>query len=428
MRFLLITLIVHAPDPLTGRQKSTTERLREVTGNALLAEELGFDGFGVGERHERPFISSAPPVVLSHVAALTSRIRLFTAVTTLSLLDPVRAYEDYATLDHLSGGRLELIIGKGNGSAQRDLFAVTPQDQWDRNAESYQIFRQIWENPAVTAAPRFRPALHEAEVWPRPLQQPIRIWHGSATSRESVDLAARYGDPLFSANVTNPVQPYAELVRYYRERWAHYGHDPGGLVVGAGTAGYYAARNSQEALAVYRPIWEAQRAFQQRLGLPRVFTGFDDFVARSSALIGSPQQVIDKVHRYHEELGHSVMHLHADAGGLTEAQHRESLQLFQSDIAPVLRRDIPGPAWPAADVPAERRGRLGTVRRPPCPPPRSPSWTWCRSARARSPPPRCVTALTWPSGPSSSGTRATGSPSITSTRAWPAPPRRWCSR
>ncbi|MFI5066006.1 MAG: LLM class flavin-dependent oxidoreductase, partial [Streptosporangiales bacterium] len=152
MRFLLITLIVHAPDPLTGQQKSTTARFREVTGNAVLAEELGFDGFGVGERHERPFISSAPPVVLSHVAALTSRIRLFTAVTTLSLLDPVRAYEDYATLDHLSGGRLELIIGKGNGSAQRGLFAVTPQDQWDRNAESYQIFRQIWENPAVTAA------------------------------------------------------------------------------------------------------------------------------------------------------------------------------------------------------------------------------------------------------------------------------------
>ena len=352
MRFLLITLIVHAPDPLTGRQKSTTARFREVTGNAVLAEELGFDGFGVGERHERPFISSAPPVVLGHVAALTSRIRLFTAVTTLSLLDPVRAYEDYATLDHLSGGRLELIIGKGNGSAQRELFAVTPEDQWDRNAESYQIFRQIWDNPAVTAAPRFRPALHEAEVWPRPLQQPIRIWHGSATSRESVDLAARYGDPLFSANVTNPVQPYAELVRYYRERWAYYGHDPAGLVVGAGTAGYYAARNSQQALAVYRPLWEAQRAFQQRLGLPRVFTGFDDFVARSSALIGSPQQVIDKVHRYHEQLGHSVMHLHADAGGLTEAQHRESLELFQSDIAPVLRRDIPGPAWPAAEVPA----------------------------------------------------------------------------
>jgi alkanesulfonate monooxygenase SsuD/methylene tetrahydromethanopterin reductase-like flavin-dependent oxidoreductase (luciferase family) len=350
MKFLAITLIVHAPDPITGVQKSTTGRFREVIGNALLAEELGFDGFGVGERHERPFISSSPPVTLSHIAALTSRIRLFTAVTTLSLLDPVRAYEDYATLDHLSDGRLELIIGKGNGAAQRELFSVTPEDQWDRNAESYEIFRQIWRNPTVTATPRFRPPLRDAEVWPRPLQQPIRIWHGSATSRESVDLAARYGDPLFSANVTNPIEPYAELVRYYRERWAHYGHDPAGLVVGAGTAGYYAARSSQDALAVYRPIFAAQRAFQQRLGLRPVFTDLDDFVARSSALIGSPQQVIDKVHRYHEQLGHSVMHLHADAGGLTDAQHRASLELFQSDIAPVLRRDIPDPPWPSETV------------------------------------------------------------------------------
>jgi alkanesulfonate monooxygenase SsuD/methylene tetrahydromethanopterin reductase-like flavin-dependent oxidoreductase (luciferase family) len=346
VKFLAITLIVHAPHPITGVQKSTTDRFREVIDNALLAEELGFDGFGVGERHERPFISSSPPVVLSHIAALTSRIRLFTAVTTLSLLDPVRAYEDYATLDHLSGQRLELIIGKGNGAAQRELFNVTPEDQWERNAESFELFRQLWRQPAVTATPRFRPALTDAEVWPRPLQQPIRVWHGSATSQESVDLAARYGDPLFSANVTNPIEPYAELVRYYRERWAHYGHDPADLVVGAGSAGYYATPNSQDALTVYRPVFEAQREFQAKLGLPAVFTDFDDYVARSSALIGSPQQVIDKVHRYHDQLGHSVLHLHADAGGLTDAQHRGTLELFQAEIAPVLRHDIPDPPWP----------------------------------------------------------------------------------
>jgi alkanesulfonate monooxygenase SsuD/methylene tetrahydromethanopterin reductase-like flavin-dependent oxidoreductase (luciferase family) len=345
MRFLLITLIVHAPDPITRGQKSTSDRFREVVDNAVLAEELGFDGFGVGERHERPFISSSPPVVLSHVAAVTSRIRLFTAVTTLSLLDPVRAYEDYATLDHLSSGRLELIIGKGNGAAQRELFHVTPDDQWDRNAESYELFRQIWRQPRVTASPRYRPSLTDAEVWPRPLQQPIRVWHGSATSERSVDLAARYGDPLFSANVTNPIGPYAALVRYYRERWAHYGHDPAAAVVGAGTAGYYATRSSQQALDVYGPIYNAQREFQRQLGLEAAFTDLDDFVARSSALIGSPQQVIDKVRRYHEQFGHSVLHLHADAGGLTEAQHRDSLELFQSEIAPVLRREIPDPPW-----------------------------------------------------------------------------------
>lgn len=347
MKFIAITLIVHRPDPVTGVRKTTHDRFREVLDNALLAEELGFDGFGVGERHERPFISSSPTVVLSHVAALTKRIRLFTAVTTLSLLDPVRAYEDYATLDHLSDGRLDLIIGKGNGAAQRDLFHVTPEDQWDRNAESYEVFRRIWRQDKVTAATRFRPALTDAEVWPRPYQRPIRVWHGSATSRESVDLAARYGDPLFSANVTNPIGPYAELIRYYRERWEYYGHDPAQIAVGAGTAGICVAPTSQQALAAYRPIFEANLGFFKQAGLPVVFETLEDFVERSSALIGSPEQVIEKVHRYHEEFGHSVLHLHADAAGLTDVQHRSSLELFQSEVAPALRHGIPDPpfAW-----------------------------------------------------------------------------------
>ncbi|GHI98587.1 LLM class flavin-dependent oxidoreductase [Streptomyces olivaceus] len=417
MRFLAITLIAHRPDPVTGELKSTRARFREVLDNAVLAEELGFDGFGVGERHERPFISSSPPVVLSHIAALTRRIRLFTAVTTLSLLDPVRAHEDYATLDHLSGGRLELIIGKGNGAAQRDLFHVTPEDQWDRNAESYEVFRRLWREDRVTARTRFRPELTDAEVWPRPYQQPVRVWHGSATSRESVDLAARYGDPLFSANVTHPVEPYAELIDHYRERWAHYGHDPadlGGVVwilsgsrglarasaalssvarappcrppppcscthqtplgwatrhccleptrskrhplaVGAGTAGLYVARTSQQALDGYRPVFESNLAFRRETGLPVVFETLEDFVARSSALIGSPQQVIEKVHRYHQRFGHTVTHLHADASGLDATEHRRSLELFQSEVAPGLRRDLPDPpfAWGPVSPAAE---------------------------------------------------------------------------
>ena len=347
MKFLLITLIVHAPDPITGVQKPTRERFAEVVDNAILGEELGFDGYGVGERHERPFISSSPPVVLSHIAAKTSAIRLFTAVTTLSLLDPVRAFEDYATLDHLSGGRLELIIGKGNGAAQRELFHVTPDDQWDRNSEGYELFRKLWRQDKVTWSGRFRPSLTEAEVWPRPLQRPIRVWHGSATSRESVDLAAKWGDPLFSANVTNAIEPYAELVRYYRERWEFHGHDPADAVVGAGTAGYYASPKSQDALETYRPIFEHRLEFQKKLGLEPVFTTLEDFAERSSALIGSPAQIVEKVQRYHEAFGHSVMHLHADADGLTDKQHRETLELFQSDIAPALRRAIPDPPWPA---------------------------------------------------------------------------------
>src|SRR5690606_24280292 len=282
VKFLLITLIPHVPNPRTGEVTPITERFREVIAAAELAEELGFDGFGVGERHEPPFISSAPPVVLSHIAAKTSRIRLFTAVTTLSLLDPVRAYEDYATLDHLSGGRLELIIGKGNGAAQARLFNVTPEDQWDRNREGYRLLRRLWREERVTWEGRYRPPLRDAVVVPRPLQREIRIWHGSATSRESVELAAENGDPLFSANVAQPIEPYAELIDYYRERWAYHGHDPADALVGAGSAGCYAARRSQDAIETYRPIFEARTARLRRSGQDPVFPTLEDALERSS--------------------------------------------------------------------------------------------------------------------------------------------------
>lgn len=341
MKFLLITLITHVPDPVTGEMKSPADRLRDVLEKAVLAEDLGFDGFAVGERHEDPFISSSPPVVLSNIAARTSKIGLFTGVTTLSLLDPVRAFEDYSTLDNLSGGRLELIIGKGNGAAQAELFHVTTADQWDRNREGYELFRLLWAHERVTWSGRFRPPLVNAKTVPRPLQSRIRIWHGSATSRDSVDLAARHGDPIFSANVSNPIGPYAELVRHYRERWAFYGHRPEDALVGAGTAGFYIARASQEAVAAYRPTFEARLAAQRRAGIPVMFESIEDFVERSSALVGSPEQVIDKVGRYHDRLGHEVIHLSADADGVTVGQQRRSLELFQSDVAPILRERIP---------------------------------------------------------------------------------------
>jgi alkanesulfonate monooxygenase SsuD/methylene tetrahydromethanopterin reductase-like flavin-dependent oxidoreductase (luciferase family) len=346
VKFIGLSLIANLPDPVTHRETTATRRLHDVVENAVLFEELRFDGYGVGERHHTPFLSSAPPVVLSNIAARTSRIRLFTGVTLLSILDPVRVAEDYATLDHLSDGRLELIIGKGNGPEQAELFGLTRDQQWDTLRENHELLRALWGHEKVTWSGARRPPLDEATVWPKPLQQPIRIWHGSATSENSVDLAARYGDPIFSANVTNPIERYAHLVRHYRERWADYGRDPADAVVGAGTAGFYSAKRSQDAYDVYRPIHRASLARQRRFGLEPMFLTFEDYLARSSALIGSPEQIIDKVGRYHEQLGHTILHLHADRDGLTETQHRDALELFQADIAPALRRQIPDPPWP----------------------------------------------------------------------------------
>jgi alkanesulfonate monooxygenase SsuD/methylene tetrahydromethanopterin reductase-like flavin-dependent oxidoreductase (luciferase family) len=261
VKFIGLDLIADRPDE-TGHAAAPTDRLSEVIDNAVLFEDLGFDGFAVGERHHVPFLSSSPPVVLSHIAALTSRIRLFTGVTLLSVLDPVRVAEDYATLDHLSGGRVELIIGKGNGPEQAELFGIGRLEAWDTIAENYRLLRQIWSAEKVTwsppeGVPSIRTsALKEAVVSPKPLQDPIRIWHGSATSERSVELAAEFGDPVFSAKGMNPVTRYAELVRHYRTRWAELGRDPAQALVGAGHGQTYVTRKSQDAKDAYRPAYE----------------------------------------------------------------------------------------------------------------------------------------------------------------------------
>jgi Luciferase-like monooxygenase len=175
----------------------------------------------------------------------------------------------------LSGGRVELIIGKGNGPEQAELFGIGRLDAWDTIAENYKLLRQLWSDHKVTWTPpegvpsiRTTP-LTDAEVHPRPLQPTIRIWHGSATAERSVELAAEFGDPVFSANGMNPVTRYAELIRHYRSRWAEAGRDPAEAPVGAGHGQTYVTRNSQDAVVAYRPVYERFAAMVANSGHSR---------------------------------------------------------------------------------------------------------------------------------------------------------------
>ncbi|MFC4998187.1 LLM class flavin-dependent oxidoreductase [Dactylosporangium cerinum] len=331
-------LLPHVPAP----GSTTTEQLDELVELGVLAERLGFDAYGIGERHDRPAVSSSPAVLLSHVAAHTSRIRLFTAITAIGLHDPVRQFEDYATLDHLARGRLDLIIGKGAYAATQRLFNATPDDQWDRLREHYELFRRLWREDRVTWTGTHRPPLQDAEGLPRPLQPAIRVWHGSSTSRLSTDLAARHGDPLFSSNGAGTIERYAELIRHYRERFEAHGHDPADALVGVGTAGYFGARTTREAIDRYRPVFEARLAVNRRYdGATIHFDSVEDWVERSSVLVGSPQQIIDKIHEQHRHFGHEIFHIHVDRAVLGRVDFTESLELFFAEIAPVIRRELP---------------------------------------------------------------------------------------
>lgn len=343
MKFALFSLIANTPNAVTGEVLTAQQRFQNVLNQAVLAEKLAFDAYGVGERHGAPFLSSSPPLVLTAIAARTSRIRLITTVTVLSVLDPVRVAEDYATLDHISGGRLEMIIGKGNDPRHYPLFGITEEEQWESLAERYGLLKRLWTEENVSWEGRYRPALHGITTQPRPFQSSIPVWHGSASSLLSTELAAKYGEPLFSSNSFHPQAKYKALIDHYRERLAFYGHDPKAAVVGSGAGSLYLADTTEEAVRRYRPYYNAFQATDSAKHNQSPFRDLEDNIANGPALVGSAEHVIEKILDYHKAFGHEVLSISVD--GLTEAEQHEQLERFADEVIPVLKREIPSKVW-----------------------------------------------------------------------------------
>jgi alkanesulfonate monooxygenase SsuD/methylene tetrahydromethanopterin reductase-like flavin-dependent oxidoreductase (luciferase family) len=354
MKFAAANLLLNAPDLVTGETTDPHTKLTDAVRWAVWAEEAGFDAVGIGERHAAPFLSSSPTVLLAHLAAVTSRVRLLSTVTVLPLLDPVRVAEDYATIDHLSQGRVELVIGKGNDPVQNQLFGYDLADQWTLNREKYELLHRLWREEQVTWSGSFRPPLTGATTLPRPFQQPIPVWHGSASSTESTELAARFGEPLFSANAFHPTAKYTRLAAHYRERLAAHGHDPASGIVGVGCGGLYVAPRSQDAVEAFRPFY---RAFLQtpaaRHNAPE-FTDVEEAIARGPLLVGSPAQVQEKLHRWDDEFGGvEVLQVGIEGIGVGEVAQKASLELFLAEVAPALRAELPSRVWASTEpVPA----------------------------------------------------------------------------
>ncbi|WP_109529447.1 MULTISPECIES: LLM class flavin-dependent oxidoreductase [Nocardia] len=350
MKFLASTLVPKHSTGFAQQPLSQRARFREVVELARWAEDIGYDAFGVGERHNPALLSSSPAVILSHIAARTRRIRLVTTVAVLSLTDPVRSAEDYATLDHLSDGRLDLIIGKGGDAVAPSVFRIDQADLWDRLEEGYELVRRLWREEDVHWQGRFRPPLSGATIEPHPLQQPApRVWHGSATSRRSTELAARWGDPLYSANGLGRDETYLDLVRHYRERLAHHGHDADAAVVAVGVHSPIITDRSQDALAIARPIFEAsvREHFSDRSRFP--FDSLEDFVENGSALVGTAEQITEKLLRTHAKFGNQVFGVGVEGFFSTYttdlATTKGYLERFFGEVAPILRVEIPNTLW-----------------------------------------------------------------------------------
>ena len=353
MKLLAADLLLNPPDPATGRAPDPHERIAEAVRGAVWAEQAGFDAVGIGERHAAPFLSSAPTVLLAHIAALTTRVRLVSTVTVLPLLDPVRVAEDFATIDSLSGGRVDLVIGKGNDPVQNRLFGYELDDQWRLNREKYELLRRLWHEESVTWDGDVRPPLTDATTLPRPVQQRIPVWHGSASSTESTELAARFGEPVFSANAFHPTKKYTDLVLHYRERLAAHGHDPACGVVGVGCGGVYVAENSQDAVEAMRPHYRAFLESPAAKHNAPEFTDVEDAVERGPLLVGSPQQITEKLARWDDEFGGvEVLQLGLQGLGVPADEHRATLELFLDRVAPVLRAELPSRVWPDTELTA----------------------------------------------------------------------------
>lgn len=329
-------------DPLSGRKISAPQRLDEILAAGVLAEELGAAVFGVGEHHARHWVVSSPAVVLSALAARTRRIRLASTVSLLATLDPVRVAQDYATVDVISGGRLDLMIGKGIAAEPYALFDVDIEQQRDALAEHLHLLRQIWATPApLRWKGRFRAPIVEHTIHPRPVQNPPPIWLGASSGFESVELAAAIGSPIFLGGVGKPMEHYGVLVDHYRERWAHHGHAPEAARVGSGSH-LFIRSDSQAARRAWRPYFEHYQTIS-----PRVQTAsFDEMVA-GPTICGSPAEAVDKLLAYHARYGHDLHLLQVDLGGLPYAEVTRTMELVATEVLPVIARET-GASQPTA--------------------------------------------------------------------------------
>lgn len=353
VRFQVLDILPYLQNPVTGRMISPAERYSQALTTARYAEQFGYDAVALGERHAGAFLSAGVTVLLGAIASSTSRIRIQTGVTVLSILDPVRVAEDYATVDQLSRGRLEIVIGKGNEARQLPLFNVEPGQQWDQLAEKYELLRRLWREENVTWEGKFRAPLTDATTLPRPFAGAPRVWHGSATTLTSASLAAKWGDPLFSANAIQPRANYQVLIDHYRAEYGRHRHDPRYAFVGAGAGFLYLADTTQEAKEHFGPVYEKIVEFFNRPGNhtpgnEMTFRDIDHSIAEGPVLVGSPQQIIDKIMYFHESYGHDLQSFSLPTM-LPHEQQMEMLERLATEVLPVVRRAAPTTLWTDED-------------------------------------------------------------------------------
>ncbi|WP_347039943.1 LLM class flavin-dependent oxidoreductase [Glutamicibacter halophytocola] len=357
MQFGVFSVSDITRDPTTGRIPTEKERIDASVAIAKKVEEIGMDVYAIGEHHNRPFFSSSPTTTLAYIAAQTERIILSTATTLITTNDPVKIAEDFAMLQHLSGGRVDLVLGRGNTGPVYPWFGKNMQDSVNLTVENYNLLRRLWDEDVVNWEGKFRTPLQNFTSTPRPLDDVAPfVWHGSIRTPQVAEIAAYYGDGFFANNIFWPKEHYQQLINLYRERYEHYGHGKAHqAVVGLGGQ-FYMAKDSQQAVKEFRPYFDNAPVYGHGPSL-------EDFTAQTPLTVGSPQQVLEKTLTFQEYFGGYQRQLFlVDHAGLPLKTVLNQLDMFGEYVLPELRKEMES-REPADLTPAPTHEGLVAARR-----------------------------------------------------------------
>jgi probable LLM family oxidoreductase len=324
---------------------SPSDRLGNLIEQIEYADQVGLDSFGLGEHHRKEYLDSAPTVILGAAAARTRRIRLTSAVTVLSSADPVRVFQNFATLDLLSQGRAEIVAGRGSFTESFPLFGLRLEDYDSLFAENLDLLLKIRENEYVNWSGKHRAPLTGQGIYPRPLQDPMPIWLGVGGTPKSFARAGALGLPLMVAIIGGELRRFRPLVDLYREAGRQAGHSPDRLKVGVHSPGYVAA-TTQEAVDDFFPGWaRAVASVAKERGWPAVTRAdFDaQLTPEAALLVGNAEEVTEKIVRHSEALGGiSRISFQMNASSLPHAKLMQAIEVVGTRVAPALREALAG--------------------------------------------------------------------------------------
>jgi probable LLM family oxidoreductase len=317
-----------------------SERLRNLVQQIELADQIGLDVFGVGEHHRQGFLDSAPAVILGAAAARTQRIRITSAVTVLSAADPVRVFQEFATVDLLSQGRAEMVVGRGSFIEAFPLFGLRLEDYDSLFEEKLELLLKIRENEHVHWSGEYRPTLSGQGIYPRPLQNPLPIWIGVGGTPQSFIRAGMLGLPLMVAIIGGETHSFRPLVDLYREAGRRAGHSPGQLKVGVHSIGYVAETTKEAADDFFPGYAHTMSEIGKERGWPRMTrASFEAQLGPQGALlVGGPDEVAEKIVRHSKALGGiSRITFMMNPGSLPHEKLMRATKLIGTRVAPALR-------------------------------------------------------------------------------------------